>query len=295
MAVTPRKLLGTGEQKLRPAGRAKLVVSEPDEYPDSGESGDPGAEPSARGRMRQGRTVLDVRDRLRDAILSGALPPSTPLSTVQLAAEYGVSRTPLREALRMLEEEGLLASEGNRRSRVATMSSDQLETVYAERLLLGFLGTYLTVSKMDRDDVDNLDQLFRGLKDAADRNDFALWHAADHAFHAAHTSQAPTPLREELERLRVRSDYFATLWVRNRPFRQPSSTQDHRLILEACRDKDPAGAARAAANHLARVALSVMSDIEPAKEPATIRTALSMVLQPSLLIGLGEDGGRVRS
>jgi DNA-binding GntR family transcriptional regulator len=180
----------------------------------------------------------------------------------------------------MLEEEGLLASEGNHRSRVATMSSDELETVYAERLLLGSLSTYLTVSEMDRHDLQHLEQLFLDLKDATERNDFPSWHDADHAFHAAHNSRASEPMRRELERLRVRSDYFATLWARDRPYRHPSSLEDHRLILEACRHDDPTAASHAAANHLARVALSVMSHIAPTKEPATIRTALSMVLQP---------------
>src|SRR5215475_14503790 len=86
-----------------------------------------------------------VHDRLRRAILRGELDPKVPISQVQLAARLGVSRTPLREALRMLQREGLIDSEPNRRVRVAELSLADLEQLYAARVLIEALAVRMTV------------------------------------------------------------------------------------------------------------------------------------------------------
>jgi len=71
--------------------------------------------------------AAQVHKRLRQMILDGTVPPGTVLSQVQLAQEIGVSRTPLREALRMLQEEGLVLAEYNHRVRVADIDISELE------------------------------------------------------------------------------------------------------------------------------------------------------------------------
>src|ERR1700745_3671219 len=88
------------------AGRPGAVPSSPG---DGGHDGGPAPELSPE--------VGD--DPLRRAVLRGEFDPKAPLSQVKLAARLGVSRTPLREALRMLQREGLIDSEPNRRGRGA--------------------------------------------------------------------------------------------------------------------------------------------------------------------------------
>ena len=83
------------------------------------------ASPKSRGNAKGAPAELStktVHNRLRDGILRGEFDPRVPISQVQLAARLGVSRTPLREALRMLQREGLIDSEPNRRVRVAELS-----------------------------------------------------------------------------------------------------------------------------------------------------------------------------
>ena len=73
---------------------------------------------------------------VRDRIISGRLPSDTPIRQDALAAELGVSKIPLREALARLEQEGLLLSQANRGFFVRPLSADEAEEVFALRLKL---------------------------------------------------------------------------------------------------------------------------------------------------------------
>ncbi|HZV08428.1 MAG TPA: GntR family transcriptional regulator, partial [Novosphingobium sp.] len=83
------------------------------------------------------RSLSDqVFDVLRERILAGQVPTSSPIRQDALAAELGISKIPLREALARLEQEGLLESQTNRGFFVRPMSTRELEEVYALRLKL---------------------------------------------------------------------------------------------------------------------------------------------------------------
>src|SRR6204780_5093373 len=82
---------------------------------------------------------------LRECVLDGTLTPGTKLSQVALADQLGVSRTPLREVLRMLQEEGLVEIEPNQRTRVAGLDPQELDDIYASRILLGTLALSMTI------------------------------------------------------------------------------------------------------------------------------------------------------
>src|ERR1700760_3119845 len=72
------------------------------------------------------QAIPHVHTYLRECILDGTLTPGTKLSQVSLARQLGVSRTPLREVLRMLQEEGLVEIEPNQRTRVAGLDPQEL-------------------------------------------------------------------------------------------------------------------------------------------------------------------------
>src|SRR3954465_5275028 len=87
-------------------------------------------------RARDGQHVAMVHDRLRTAILRGDIEAGATTSQAALAKTLDPGRPPLREALRMLQREGLVISEPNRRVRIADLSSDDAEELYIMRIAL---------------------------------------------------------------------------------------------------------------------------------------------------------------
>src|SRR3979409_583912 len=107
-------------------------------------------------RRRRSSTSLDaikaypgsagsLHDHLRRLILDGAIPNGTSISQVELAERLGVSRTPLREAMKMLQAEGLVHAEHNRRAHATSLDVGDIDTVYGCRVLLEATGVLVTV------------------------------------------------------------------------------------------------------------------------------------------------------
>src|SRR5437868_1733883 len=95
---------------------------------------------------------------LRRAILRCEIPSGTQLSQRELSQLTGVGRTPLREALRMLQREGLVEAEPNHRVRVADFSIPELEQLYAMRISLEALAIRLTVPLLQADELRQLER-----------------------------------------------------------------------------------------------------------------------------------------
>lgn len=235
------------------------------------------SESPAAGTGRQ-PTVRAVHDRLRTDILAGRLAPGSTLSQVQLAAVYGVSRTPLREAMRMLEEEGLLHLEANRRARVATFELSDLEAISAQRILACALATSLTAGRMTDKELADLQFQSDRMARASAARDPIEWREANIAFHEGHMSRAPRLLIQDMRRLTERNSLYRAIWLRDEPHLDPKSPIEHQQILEACKNHDAVAATRAIARHNARVAITVMAAAVPEREPTTIRTALQLCL-----------------
>src|SRR6266508_2831407 len=95
-----------------------------------------------------GQAIPRLHAYLRECILDGRLPPGTKLSQVALASQLGVSRTPLREVLRMLQDEGYVEFEPNQRMRVADLDPVELDADYACRIVLETLALSMTLESI---------------------------------------------------------------------------------------------------------------------------------------------------
>jgi DNA-binding GntR family transcriptional regulator len=232
---------------------------------------------SRMGRRAPSLTVRTVHTRLRDEILSGRFPFGAVLPQLQLAERYGVSRTPLREALRLLEEEGLIIAESNHRARVAEFRFDDLEAISAQRILMSAVATAVSVPTLTDAELQGITHDLALMEKARDRNAVA-WKESNVHFHSTHMCHAPLLLRQDLERLSDRNALYRSVWTRDAPHSDPQTIVEHNAIATACEQRDGVAAAHGMARHQARIAIAVMAGIVPEQEPATIRAALNMVL-----------------
>src|ERR1700722_15046792 len=112
---------------------------------------------------------------LRECVLDGTLVPGTKLSQVALAEQLGVSRTPLREVLRMLQEEGLVEIEPNQRTRVAGLDPQELDDVYASRILLETLALSMTLEEFSTERQREAKRMLTAMRQAAKSGAFSAW------------------------------------------------------------------------------------------------------------------------
>jgi len=103
---------------------------------------------------------------LREAILEGVLPPEARLRQEDLATLFGTSRIPVREALRVLEYEGLAESEPNRGFAVTSLDADQIEEVYDLRIVLESHATRLAIPLLTESDLADLEELYRDMQES---------------------------------------------------------------------------------------------------------------------------------
>jgi DNA-binding GntR family transcriptional regulator len=129
---------------------------------DDGAGYDVGSLDSLIARMRDRHpTAQDlVLETLRSAILDGILPPGSRLRQEDLAAAFQTSRIPVREALRVLEYEGLATSEPHRGFTVTALDADQIEEIYELRIVLESHAVRLAIPLLTQPDLDDLQQLY---------------------------------------------------------------------------------------------------------------------------------------
>jgi DNA-binding GntR family transcriptional regulator len=127
----------------------------------------------------------DVYGRLRNAILVGTLPPGERLVEEQLASRLGVSRAPVRDALRALEADGLVMAAGRRGKVVSTLSTRDAWEVYSLRSTLEAMGIRLAIGHRSESLLSELDGIVAEMRRASTEKDLAKLSALDVRFHEA--------------------------------------------------------------------------------------------------------------
>ncbi len=200
-------------------------------------------------------------DTLRQAIIEGDLPPGSRLRQEDLAQRFGISSTPIREALRRLQAEGLVITEPHKGSRVATSDPVLSREIYTIRILLEGLATRQAAAKMTPAILRQLEATQRHMRQAVPTGNTRAMRKANQDFHLAIYEHAGPVLNGLVQGLMARSPYIS-LWIN--PDRAVRSVQEHECILEALRAKDPDRAEQAMREHLTGV-LEYMTEAESAK------------------------------
>lgn len=198
-------------------------------------------------KLPKGALAADVYALLRDDIISGNLKDGAPLIETKIAARMGVSRTPVREALRLLTHDGLVQI-SERRLRVAGRSASALFDIYDVRIPLEAAAARGAAERCTSFDRFQLTRLHGVLREAPS-NDVAALTAANRNFHEAiWAATHNTALIDSLNRL--------DLYLRRYPAtalhyagRYQDSRQEHVALLEAILVGDVEAAGELASNH----------------------------------------------
>jgi DNA-binding GntR family transcriptional regulator len=195
------------------------------------------------------RTLVTKRDQIVDAlrrqILSGALARGERMPQDDLARQFGASITPVREALRQLEAEGLVVAEPHRGVRVAGVDLDQVKAVYVTRRLTETYAMRRATLRLSRRD---LTQARAVLADGGAGDDVALARERNRRFHFWFYERCGMPALAE----RIAGMWQAFPWdlMLGSPDRAPASHREHLAILAGLEKGDPDEVAAATELHL---------------------------------------------
>ena len=191
-----------------------------------------------------------VFDVLMSAIMQGQLSPGERLLEVQLADEMGVSRTPVREAIRRLELEGFVVMVPRKGAYVAGLSINDVEEVYEIRTVLETLAVRLAAQRMQPADYAQLDDLSEKMRATWQEGNVDNWVSLDASFHELlykfsrneRLVAMMNNIMEQLSRYRIIS--LANVEVRH------NSLSEHQELIEALKRRDSEAAATAVAMHI---------------------------------------------
>lgn len=233
--------------------------------------------PLERGDGR--RAAVEVYDTLQDSILSGRLKPGTILSQVEVARALNVSRTPVREAMRMLQEGGLVTGEPNFRSRVLAFDPKDIEALYMKRIMMESLGVALTTRRMGSALLDELKRVVKALEGDAAHDDFATWQNLHRKLHRLIVIGAGETYANDLEALEKRSERYQSAYKgEHLPGWWQRGEQEHRALFDAISSGGAARAGELAARHLARTALELLAALAPEFDTARVRMSLQFAI-----------------
>lgn len=218
--------------------------------------GSPGA---PRRASQVGSTVYS---RLRRGILRGEYDGRARISEIGLARALRVSRTPVREALLRLEQEGLITRDGPRKLVVSSITPEEIGQIYPMVAALEGLAARLAAPRVTAADLRELRALDARMGAAAGRGNAPAFFDFNHAFHRVFIRRAENPyLEAEIGKFRLRIRRFR-VFLMNIPGRMGTSADEHTAIVEALAARDPDRAEAAVRAHVASAERTLRQTLE---------------------------------
>ncbi|MDO4530393.1 MAG: GntR family transcriptional regulator [Bacillota bacterium] len=192
-----------------------------------------------------------VFNTLRDAILTGKLVPGERLMENQLAEKLGVSRTPVREALRMLELENLVELVPRKGAQVLDMSEKDIVNILEVRSALEGLATSLACKKMTKEDLQQLKNLEVDFEKAVAENDVEHFVDIDEDFHdMIFAATENDKLISIFRNLRIQLYRYRMAQAKNNETSMSTIVAHHRSIIRAIENHDAEEGASIAQGHI---------------------------------------------
>ncbi len=220
------------------------------------------------GRLLSAR----IADEIRKAVLSGEMRPGMRIRQELLAANFGASRIPVREALKQLENEGLVVLAPNRGAWIADVNSEESIEVYKIREVVEPLAILESVPNLTDADIASLDLTVRRLEQVVTLEDYIQ---LDRAFHLRTYSRARMPqLLAMVERFWNTTQHFRRQFVKETFAKDglPFSDPQHVLLMDAIRVRDADAARSLVRLHIRRTRLLIQTtDGGPSRGPFATR------------------------
>lgn len=192
-----------------------------------------------------------VFNTLRDAILTGKLVPGERLMENQLAEKLGVSRTPVREALRMLELENLVELVPRKGAQVLDMSEKDITNILEVRSALEGLATSLACKKMTKEDLQQLKNMEVDFEKAVADNDVEHFVDIDEDFHdLIFAATENDKLINIFRNLRIQLYRYRMAQAKNNETSMSTIVAHHRSIIRAIENHDAEEGASIAQGHI---------------------------------------------
>ncbi len=203
------------------------------------------------GNVARSGAGVRIADLLRDAILRGELAPGARIRQEDLAARYGASRVPVREALRLLEADGLVRLVANTGAWVTRLNLDECIEIYLMREQLEPLLLRYSAPKLNDDDIDELEDLARRMQHTDDVEEFLL---LDRVFHLRSYARADTAqLGELVNRLWNTTQHYRRAYTRLLDADSHRILHDeHHMLTTALRERDTVAAEHVLLGHIRR-------------------------------------------
>ncbi|MFV0516187.1 MAG: GntR family transcriptional regulator [Aminipila sp.] len=201
-----------------------------------------------------------VYEELKVQILTGKIAPGTRMMEVELADDMGVSRTPIREAIRKLEKEGLVRIEPRRGAYASQISTDDMVEVLEVRQTMEGLAASLAAERMQADQLKKIEEAEEQYNKAVVCGDTANMIFYDSQFHKliveASNNKTLLQLIEPLQEMALRFRYLYYDDFK----RAENMPHEHQIIIEAIAQKDSDGARDAANLHIQKLKEFVITE-----------------------------------
>ncbi|OPY58687.1 MAG: putative HTH-type transcriptional regulator YdfH [Pelotomaculum sp. PtaU1.Bin035] len=209
-----------------------------------------------------------VFESLREAIILGRLIPGERLMEVQLAEEMGVSRTPVREAIRKLELEGFVAMVPRKGAYVASITMKDIVDVFEVRAALEGMAAGLAAERITEEEMDQLERSLVHIVESNSGDDIDAVVQWDTTFHGLiyqssrnqRLVQIITHLQEQIQRFRMTS--------LSQPGRTKGALDEHKKIVEAISDRNVELAQSLAREHIENAEQSLLNAIRSERKIA---------------------------
>lgn len=203
-----------------------------------------------------------VFNTLRNAILKGELEPGEKLMEKKLSEKLGVSRTPIREAIRKLELEGLVVMTPRKSAEVASITEEDLTDVLEVRRVLESLAIDLACKNITNDIIAELEDNLVRFNAAVKKNDITEIATTDVEFHETiYKSTGNRRLIQILNNLREQMYRYRLEYIKDRQTRD-NLVIEHRRIIDALRERDKEKGKKAILNHIEKQETTILENIK---------------------------------